>query len=181
MALSPIVKATLRSALISAASNVLAQGITSYRHEIPFVLDSQMLFHFTLCSLILSPLTFLWLEGLESRFPGFDGKEPGKEKDKEKPRLNVKNTVTKIAVDQIIGGAWNTVAFIAIMGFLRGQQYKGIKAEILNNFWPFMLAGLKLWPLVSILNFTVVPPSQRLLVGNLFGVVWGVYLSLIAA
>jgi hypothetical protein len=44
-----------------------------------------------------------------------------------------------------------------------------------------MLAGLKFWPLVSILNFTVVPASQRLLVGNLFGVVWGVYVSLMAA
>ena len=44
-----------------------------------------------------------------------------------------------------------------------------------------MLAGLKLWPFVSILNFTVVPADQRLLVGNLFGVVWGVYLSLMAA
>lgn len=52
---------------------------------------------------------------------------------------------------------------------------------ITQNFWPFMLAGLKLWPFVSVLNFTVVPASQRLLVGNLFGVVWGVYLSLMAA
>ncbi len=52
---------------------------------------------------------------------------------------------------------------------------------ITQNFWPFMLAGLKLWPFVSVLNFTVVPANQRLLVGNLFGVVWGVYLSLMAA
>jgi hypothetical protein len=44
-----------------------------------------------------------------------------------------------------------------------------------------MLAGLKLWPFVSILNFTVVPADKRLLVGSLFGVVWGIYLSLMAA
>jgi hypothetical protein len=42
-----------------------------------------------------------------------------------------------------------------------------------------VIAGLKLWPLVSILNFTVVPVDQRLLVGSLFGVVWAVYLSLV--
>lgn len=49
-----------------------------------------------------------------------------------------------------------------------------------QDFWPILLAGLKMWPFVSILNFTVVPADNRLLVGNLFGVVWAVYLSLIA-
>ncbi|RDW83846.1 Mpv17/PMP22 family protein [Aspergillus mulundensis] len=197
MALPPIAKATLQAALISASSNVLAQGITSYREGTPFELDSEVLFQFTTSALVLSPLAFLWLEGLEQRFPGFEQGKPesakgkenadGREKDKGKneaeaePRPNVKNIVAKIVVDQIIGGAWNTVAFIATMGVLRGQDYEVIKGEILDNFWPYMLAGLKFWPLVSILNFTVVPANQRMLVGNLFGVVWGVYVSLMAA
>lgn len=43
-----------------------------------------------------------------------------------------------------------------------------------------MIAGFKLWPFVSLLNFTVVPAEQRLLVNSLFGVGWGVYLSLLA-
>jgi hypothetical protein len=43
-----------------------------------------------------------------------------------------------------------------------------------------MLAGFKLWPFVSILNFTVVPADKRLLVGSLFGVIWAVYLSLMS-
>ncbi|KAL4905291.1 hypothetical protein BDW74DRAFT_21108 [Aspergillus multicolor] len=199
MALPPIAKATLQAALISASSNVLAQGITSYREGTPFELDSEILFQFTTSALIISPLAFLWLEGLEQRFPGFEQEKPqpasakgkekaeGGEKGKEKPRAeveprpNVKNIVAKIVVDQIIGGAWNTFAFIATMGVLRGQDYEVIKGEILENFWPYMLAGLKFWPLVSILNFTVIPANQRMLVGNLFGVVWGVYVSLMAA
>lgn len=44
-----------------------------------------------------------------------------------------------------------------------------------------MAAGLKLWPFVSVLNFTVVPADQRLLVGSLFGVVWAIYLSLVSS
>ncbi|KAL4884017.1 hypothetical protein BJY04DRAFT_20714 [Aspergillus karnatakaensis] len=183
MALPPIAKATLQAAVISAGSNVLAQGIASYRDQKPFELDSQAVFQFTTSALILSPLTFLWLEGLESRFPGFD--EPsGSEKDKQatgKPTLNVRNTVAKVIVDQVIGGAWNTVAFIATMGLLRGQDYEVIKGQIVNDFWPMLLAGLKLWPFVSVLNFTVVPADKRLLVGNFFGVIWGIYLSLMAA
>ncbi|KAL2828172.1 hypothetical protein BDW59DRAFT_143303 [Aspergillus cavernicola] len=184
MALPPIAKATLQAALISAGSNVVAQGISSYRDENPFELNSQTLFQFTTSALILSPLTFLWLEVLESRFPGFDTPAKPKTKTKieeAKPKLNVKNTVAKIIVDQVVGGAWNTVAFIATMGLLQGQDYELIKGQVQDDFWPLMLAGLKLWPFVSILNFTVVPADKRPLVGNLFGVVWGIYLSLVAA
>lgn len=43
-----------------------------------------------------------------------------------------------------------------------------------------MIAGYKLWPLVSLLNFTVVPFQYRMLVGGLVGVVWGIFLSLLA-
>lgn len=89
-------------------------------------------------------MTFLWLETLEFRFPGFEQNEPkpGTEKDKanenvnekekQTPKLNVKNTVAKIVVDQVVGGAWNTVAFIATMGLLRGYDYEVIKDEITN-------------------------------------------------
>ncbi|KAI9375849.1 hypothetical protein BJX61DRAFT_492752 [Aspergillus egyptiacus] len=181
MALPPIAKATLQAALISAGSNVVAQGITSYRDEIPFELDPQALYQFTTSALILSPLTFLWLEGLESRFPSVDTQPPKTEKENAKPKRNWRNTVTKIVVDQVVGGAWNTVAFIATMGFLRGQDYEVIKGQIENDFWGLFLAGLRLWPFVSILNFTVVPADKRLLVGNVFGFAWAIYLSLMSA
>lgn len=37
---------------------------------------------------------------------------------------------------------------------------------------PLMIANLKVWPLVNILNFTVVPENLRVLFGNLVGVAW---------
>lgn len=43
-----------------------------------------------------------------------------------------------------------------------------------------IIAGYKFWPLVSILNLSVVPVEQRMLVGGLAGLAWGVYVSLIA-
>ncbi|OOF91199.1 hypothetical protein ASPCADRAFT_211484 [Aspergillus carbonarius ITEM 5010] len=183
MAFPPIARATLQAALINAGSNILAQAIGAYRDERPFELDSQALFQFTTCAFILSPLTFLWLEGLESKFPGHDdssASSPKTEKVKQKPTLNVTNTVIKIVIDQIVGGAWNTAAFIMAMGFLRGQDWDTILQQIQKDFWPIMVAGFKLWPFVSVLNFTVVPTDKRLLVGSLFGVLWAVYLSLMS-
>ncbi|KAJ5520705.1 Mpv17/PMP22 [Penicillium fimorum] len=191
MAIPPIAKATLQAALINAGSNVLAQGIKAYRADIPFNLDTESLMQFTTCAFITSPLGYLWLGSLESWFPGRatdSNDQSDKQGDKKnkydqslpKPSLNVTNTVAKIVIDQAIGGAWNTVLFIVIMGLLRGLDYDTITGQIQADFWSIMVAGLKLWPLVSVLNFTVVPADQRLLVGSLFGIVWAIYLSLMS-
>lgn len=52
MALPPIAKATLQAALISAGSNVLAQGITSYRNEVRQFLVFSCQFFFLALSLV---------------------------------------------------------------------------------------------------------------------------------
>ncbi|KAL2217056.1 hypothetical protein M432DRAFT_620198 [Thermoascus aurantiacus ATCC 26904] len=194
MSAPPIVKATFQAALINAGSNVLAQGIKAYRDQRPFELDVRTLLQFTTCAVIISPLTFLWLENLESAFPGFSDAAKSKPKaekgdarasddkrtDKKKPQLNVRNTVIKVVIDQTIGAAWNTVLFLTTMGILRGQDYDTVLEAIRKDFWPIMIAGFKMWPLVSILCFTVVPADKRLLVTSLFGVLWAIYLSLVS-
>ena len=82
-------------------------------------------------------MAFLWLEGLESFFPGNSEEQDvkgngskSKSKDLSKPKLNIKNTIVKIVIDQIIGGAWNTVLFIATMGILRGMEYEAIVEQV---------------------------------------------------
>ncbi|BDD61735.1 hypothetical protein MPDQ_001498 [Monascus purpureus] len=184
MTVPPIAKATLQSALINAGSNVLAQAISAYKDEKPFDLDTKTVLQFTACAVVISPLTFLWLGNLESVFPGFTGEKVVSEKEKKlqppKQKLNIQNTMAKIIIDQTIGSAWYTVLFIVTMGALQGQEYEVIQRQVQGDFWPIMIAGFKLWPFVSLLNFTVVPADKRLLVGNLFGVVWAVYLSLMS-
>lgn len=52
--------------------------------------------------------------------------------------------------------------------------------HLLQDSWSLMQAGYKLWPAVSLLNFTVVPFQYRMLFGGLVGVAWGIFLSLLA-
>jgi protein Mpv17 len=94
---------------------------------------------FTTCAFIVSPLGYLWLENLESWFPGMtEPKKPSEKPEKgarsepkaEKPRLNVKNTVVKVLIDQTIGAAWNTILFISTMGMLQGLDYGTIENQI---------------------------------------------------
>ena len=50
------------------------------------------------------------------------------------------------------------------------------------EFWPIYLAGLKLWPAVSLFNFSAVKTVEgRAAVGAAAGLVWGVYLSMVVA
>jgi hypothetical protein len=41
-----------------------------------------------------------------------------------------------------------------------------------------VIDGLKLWPAVSILCFTVISPAKRVPVGMVFSFFWAIYLSL---
>jgi protein Mpv17 len=51
-----------------------------------------------------------------------------------------------------------------------------------SEFWGLMRAGWKLWPVVCAVNYIFVRSVQgRALVGNLAGVGWNVYLSLVAS
>jgi protein Mpv17 len=67
------------------------------------------------------------------------------------------------------------------MGAFQGLNYQLALVKVREEFWPLMLAGWRLWPVVSIVNFTLVRSVQgRALVGSVAGVGWGVYLSLVA-
>lgn len=87
-------------------------------------------------------MTFLWLEGLEVSFPGektVHKEDPkGNEKEKKETKLHIPNTVAKIIIDQIIGGALNTALYILTLGTLRGQDYDVITAQLQNVSLPPM-------------------------------------------
>lgn len=126
------------------------------------------------------------------------------------PKLNVRNTAVKFALDQTAGAAVNTVLFSLFMhsvqgamahrttgagaagsvAFLTGGRaldysqvdWRLVAERARREFLPIMAAGWRLWPFVSLFNFAVVKSVEtRNLVGALAGVVWGVYMSLVAA
>ncbi|TKA64708.1 hypothetical protein B0A55_10097 [Friedmanniomyces simplex] len=95
-------------------------------------------------------------------------------------RLNVLNTVIKFLLDQSLGAALNTVIFIAGIALLRGSSLDTVQQNVAEGFWPMIRAGQKLWPMVSVAQFTVVPFEWRTLVGSCVGLFWGVIVSLMS-
>jgi len=172
---SPLVNATVQAGCLSALSNVLAQGLTAYRSGKPFVLDIIPITHFVLFAFLSTPPNFLWQEYLEEQFPGQKTEANGQKK------LDKMNTTKKFVLDQTLGAAVNTLLFIAVIGAFKGKDSNTIARDCQNDFWPMVQAGLTLWPLVSLLNFTVVPVHRRVIVGSVVGLFWGIYLSLMVS
>ena len=126
-------------------------------------------------TLLTCPPNFLWQEYLERRFPGYTTSVDGTRS------LDKGNTARKFALDQTLGALVNTAIFIATFAGLIGKVGQGIQRDLRRETLPLRISGWKLWPIVSILNFTVVPLQRRILVGSVVGLFWGVYLSMIAA
>lgn len=126
------------------------------------------------------------------------------------PKLSIRNTIIKFILDQTIGAVLNTLLFSTFTHSIRlatspTQRITSLPKAIsywmspgsvdfgrvnwslvwelsLDEFWSIFVAGWKLWPAVSVVNFTLVKTVEgRNLVGSLAGVVWGVYMSLISA
>ncbi|KAH0353957.1 MFS general substrate transporter, partial [Aureobasidium melanogenum] len=94
--------------------------------------------------------------------------------------LSIKNTAIKFALDQTLGAAVNNALFIVGIAFLKGQSIETALSALQKDFFPLLFAGQKLWPLVSIISFTLVPLEHRTVFGGIIGVGWGVFLSLMA-
>ncbi|KAI0886127.1 uncharacterized protein GGS22DRAFT_159994 [Annulohypoxylon maeteangense] len=127
-------------------------------------------------------------------------------------KLSIANTAIKIILDQTVGAVVNTFLFSLFIHSIQeamdrsldtppGQSdenmpyllsrgaivygkvnWSGVIASSRSEFYPILVAGWKLWPVVSLVNFAFIKSIEgRNLVGSLAGVGWGVYMSLVAA
>ncbi|KAF2097972.1 hypothetical protein NA57DRAFT_76771 [Rhizodiscina lignyota] len=199
----PYVTEVIQAAILSATSNVLAQGISAYKEDRAFSLNTAPIVQFVTYAILNTPLNCAWQEWLESQFPGSSSPDPAsthpagpnaynEKRSDEKPAseqvkdkavakrstINVRNTAIKFALDQTIGATFNTVLFVAGISALKGMGWDEIVHALKNDCMPIYWAGMKLWPLVSLISFTLIPVEKRVVFGSIVGVAWGIFLSL---
>lgn len=114
---------------------------------------------------------------------------PKSEKANGKPQsgttvLSKTNVLIKFLLDQTIGAVFNTILFLAFMGYANasptGKQgpWDAVEREVRAKFWPILMDGAKLWPFFSLISFLFIPVDKRVVAGCLVGVGWNIYLSL---
>ncbi|ETI24460.1 hypothetical protein G647_03829 [Cladophialophora carrionii CBS 160.54] len=183
---SKLLRVTLEGAVMSAVSNSLAQGFNAYR-EGWSAIDPLAFIHFIILAIITTPPNYKWQLWLEETFPSNPKREgpapAGKKEDDapvedDKSALSITNTAAKFLLDQTFGAGFNTLWFIVMINLLRGKSFEHIATTVQNDFFPMLMAGYKFWPMVTLINLVVVPFDQRMLVGGLAGLAWGMYVSL---
>lgn len=207
---SPIVAATLQAAGLSTISNILAQFIEARQQSRPVSLDIVQLLRFVSLTLMTAPPNYHWQGYLERTFPAYPaarGPQLGRLSDLEmqptedapelkegyeermaqiskdrEPQFSMRNTITKWFVDCITAGAiMNTIAFLIIMGLMKGQGGSQIWSNIKTETIPIIVAGYKIWPVASIISFTFIPVHRRIVFLSFIGLLWGIYMSLVAS
>ncbi|XXG96400.1 hypothetical protein Hte_002682 [Hypoxylon texense] len=189
---SQMTKATLAAAGLSSASNILAQFLEAYRDGRPFAFDVANFLRFVAVTFITAPPNYMWQQLLERTFPAYERKAStgdvekqnasGEDAPERKPKLNLRNTMAKWFIDCItLGAIFNTVAFFLLMGILKGQSADQIGSNVRNETIPIIVAGYKIWPFASIISFSCVPVEKRIVFLNFVGLLWGIYMSLVAS
>ncbi|KAI1326042.1 hypothetical protein F5Y16DRAFT_248479 [Xylariaceae sp. FL0255] len=194
---SPMLKATMAASALSATSNILAQFLEAYRDERPFSFDIALFLRFVIVTLITCPPNFMWQQLLERTFPAYEQRSSSSNNQRdlekqEKPdggsaperpkKLNLKNTFAKWFIDCItLGAIFNTVAFFLLIGILKRQPMWLIAQNIRTETIPVIVAGYKIWPFASIVSFSFIPVERRIVFLNFIGLLWGIYMSLVAS
>lgn len=160
--------------------------------QTPFALDYVQVFNFALFSILSNPPNILWQSFLEDQFPtNVPSTSPPSEKANSKSRpaetsLSKTNVLIKFLLDQTIGAVANTLMFLAYMGYINAQGKTGVSAwdsvtrDCANKLLPMMMDGYKFWPAISLISFLWIPVQKRVVFGCSVGVIWGIYLSLMA-
>ena len=113
---SPLVTATIQAVVIAFCSCLIAQFLTPD--------DPPHYVSLLLYSALATPPNFRWQKILEQYFPGYTLKkvevdDGGKGVEVEK-KLEVKNTVIKVILDQTVAAVLNVTGYIGITRLLRG-------------------------------------------------------------
>ncbi|KAF2743058.1 integral membrane protein-like protein [Sporormia fimetaria CBS 119925] len=200
MKLPPIINSCLLALAIDCCSNLIAQRLKAYKLGIPFAFDGVLFTQFMIMGGIGGPINFHWQLWLERTFPGWKlstrrgdvktldtvelGLVSGSDvKEPEPVRVrNWWNIFRKWFTDCItLGALLNTTLFLVVMGVLKGKTWSHIGTDLRTEMWPIIWDSYKVWPIANFFSTTYFPAERRIVFLSCCGLIWNIYLSLVAA
>ncbi|XP_048321055.1 uncharacterized protein LOC107431790 isoform X2 [Ziziphus jujuba] len=83
----------------------------------------------------------------------------------------------KVALDGLIFGPFDLLAFFSYMGFATGKSVDEVKEGLKRDFLPALVLEGGVWPIVQVANFRYVPVRYQLLYVNIFCLLDSAFLS----
>lgn len=63
------------------------------------------------------------------------------------------------------------------MGYAETRKWEGVLEKFRDAYTPAVIANYKVWPLVQLINFKIMPIQYRLPFVSSLGILWNAYLS----
>ncbi|SMN18974.1 similar to Saccharomyces cerevisiae YLR251W SYM1 Protein required for ethanol metabolism [Maudiozyma saulgeensis] len=101
------------------------------------------------------------------------------------PQLNNTNSKKKIitlllrvSIDQILFAPFGLILYYGSMSVMNGGNLQNVRSKLNSQFWPTLYANWLVWPMVQLMNFSIVPVQYRLLCVNSIALLWNTFLSM---
>ncbi|KAG0303144.1 hypothetical protein BGZ98_006965 [Dissophora globulifera] len=164
----------------------LASGDTAVTGTPP--LDFTRMGRFMFYNFSVAPLMHTWYTFLDKNFPINNATAPGAAGatgagKMPAPSSKLMRTVTpafkRMVTDQTLFAPVGLALLFSGLTILEGGGVEEIKDKLNNNYISTLKANYAVWPLVQLVNFSVMPLQLRLPFVSVVGIAWNAYLSLV--
>uniref|UniRef100_A0A914VLX5 Mitochondrial inner membrane protein Mpv17 n=1 Tax=Plectus sambesii TaxID=2011161 RepID=A0A914VLX5_9BILA len=155
----PLITQMCSAGILAGSGDVIAQLAVEKRKLKNYDLIRTGRF-FVLGSCYVAPVLFRWFRILE-RIPGNPKVAP----------------LVRLAVDQIAFAPCLLSGFLINLRILEGNSPKESFDHWKKEFKGYMLASWKVWPMVQLVNFYLVPLQYRILVVQTVALFWNTYIA----
>ena len=83
----------------------------------------------------------------------------------------------KLLFTQTVFSLVSIASFYIFVSRMEGKDLEGTKDELKAKLLPTLYTNWKVWPLLQLINFALVPPQLQVLYVNFMQLWWNVYLS----
>ncbi|KAF2799860.1 integral membrane protein-like protein [Melanomma pulvis-pyrius CBS 109.77] len=80
-----------------------------------------------------------------------------------------------------LGALLNTTMFLVLMGIMKGKNSAQITTDLKNEMFPIIWNSYKVWPIANFFSTTYCPVERRIPFLSCCGLLWNIYLTLVAA
>ncbi|KYM98561.1 Protein Mpv17, partial [Cyphomyrmex costatus] len=85
--------------------------------------------------------------------------------------------IKKVACDQLFFAPTFIAVLLITIGICQGKDIKKLKIKLANEYSDILINNYKLWPMVQLVNFSLVPLHYQTLVVQSVALLWNSYIS----
>ncbi|KAG0310163.1 hypothetical protein BGZ97_012746 [Linnemannia gamsii] len=151
------------------------------REMIPPTQDFARTGRFMFYNFSVAPIIHTWYTVLDKNFPIAAQAVNNQQSQQAAARVmrTVKPVLKRVAADQILFAPVGLAMLFTGLTVLEGGSFQQIKDKLNKTFIPTLQANYLVWPMVQLVNFSVMPLQLRLPFVSAVGIAWNAYLSLV--